>query len=113
MCAGGSIEGLRALDHGVLAIDLNGPGSPMVKVANPCIDVCKYKREGHCIGCSMTKPQKAMFKTLKKGAHRAAFVQMLVAQQAQMGRYTHWTKAYRKKLAKKKIKDEKLFALLL
>ncbi|MEO0386939.1 MAG: DUF1289 domain-containing protein [Pseudomonadota bacterium] len=74
----------------------------MSRTPSPCIDVCKFKREGHCIGCSMTKPQKSMYKSLKKEAHRAAFVQMLVAQQKALGRYTHWAPAYLRKCLKKK-----------
>ncbi len=50
----------------------------------------------------MTKPQKSMYKSLKKEAHRAAFVQMLVAQQKALGRYTHWAPAYLRKCLKKK-----------
>lgn len=76
----------------------------MAKVPSPCIDVCKFKREGHCIGCSMTKAQKALFKALKKDKHRMAFVEMLRTQQAAMGRYKHWEQAYGKKLKKRKIK---------
>ncbi|MBT8476394.1 MAG: DUF1289 domain-containing protein, partial [Alphaproteobacteria bacterium] len=53
----------------------------MAKVPSPCIDVCKYKRQGHCIGCSMTKAQKSLYKSLKKPRHRAAFVGMLKVQQ--------------------------------
>ncbi|WP_299855182.1 DUF1289 domain-containing protein [uncultured Roseobacter sp.] len=74
----------------------------MPKTPSPCIDVCKYKRQGHCIGCSMTKTQKSMFKALKKDSHRTAFVQMLTAQQDQLGAFKHWQKAYRKKLTKRK-----------
>lgn len=80
----------------------------MTKIPSPCIDVCKFKREGHCIGCSMTKSQKSMFKALKKDEHRAGFVQMLTSQQAQMGKYKHWDKAYRKKLGKRKIAAESI-----
>ncbi|MEO1550573.1 MAG: DUF1289 domain-containing protein [Pseudomonadota bacterium] len=76
----------------------------MSKTPSPCIDVCKFKRDGHCIGCSMTKAQKAMFKTLKKDSHRAAFVEMLMAQQTKMGRYAHWVPAYLRKCLKKKAK---------
>ncbi|WP_299878549.1 DUF1289 domain-containing protein [uncultured Sulfitobacter sp.] len=75
----------------------------MPKTPSPCIDVCKYKREGHCIGCAMTKAQKQIFKSLKKESHRQGFVQMLTAQQAQLGKYDHWTRAYLKKLKKRKI----------
>ncbi|KRS12390.1 hypothetical protein XM53_12235 [Roseovarius atlanticus] len=75
----------------------------MPKVPSPCIDVCKFKREGHCIGCSMTKAQKSLFKQLKKDKQREAFVEMLVAQQTVMGRYKHWDAAYAKKCRKKKV----------
>ena len=80
----------------------------MPKTPSPCIDVCKFKRSGHCIGCSMMKAQKSMFKSLKKDAHRHGFVEMLTAQQERMGHYSHWEIAYRKKLAKKKIAAETL-----
>ena len=76
----------------------------MAKTPSPCIDVCKFKRDGHCIGCSMTKAQKSMFKSQKQDKHRAAFVEMLVAQQRALGRFTHWTPAYLRKCLKKKVK---------
>ncbi len=71
------------------------------KTPSPCIDVCKFKRDGHCIGCSMTKTQKSLFKGLKKDKQRAAFVEMLTAQQQVLGRYSHWNVAYAKKCKKK------------
>ncbi|MEM8538061.1 MAG: DUF1289 domain-containing protein [Pseudomonadota bacterium] len=74
----------------------------MPKTPSPCIDVCKFKRDGHCIGCSMTKAQKSLFKSLKKDAHRAGFVEMLIAQQTQMGKYGGWQIAYAKRCKKKK-----------
>ncbi len=74
------------------------------KIPSPCVDVCKFRREGHCIGCSMTKTQKKMFKSLKKPEHQEAFVEMLVHQQNDMGRYSHWAPAYMKKLRKKNVK---------
>lgn len=76
----------------------------MTKTPSPCIDVCKFKREGHCIGCSMTKAQKSLFKQLKSDKHRAGFVKMLLAQQLQMGRYSHWAPKYLRKCEKKKVK---------
>lgn len=75
----------------------------MSKIPSPCISVCKFKREGHCIGCSMTKAQKSAFKQLKKNIHREAFVALVAAQQAVMGRYRHWEKAYEKRCRKKKV----------
>ncbi|MCF6445267.1 DUF1289 domain-containing protein [Nereida sp. MMG025] len=73
----------------------------MAKVPSPCIDVCKYKRQGHCIGCAMTKAQKSLFKSLKKAKHQQAFVDMLVLQQESMGKFKAWPPAYAKKCAKK------------
>ena len=79
----------------------------MSKVQSPCIGVCKFKRQGHCIGCSMTKDQKALFKGIKKDKHREAFVQMLVGQQSLLGRYRHWVAAYKRKCLKKGTKPAK------
>lgn len=76
----------------------------MSKVPTPCISVCKFKREGHCIGCSMTKDQKAISKKLKKNKQRLAFLELVIAQQEVMGRYKHWTAAFAKRAAKKKFK---------
>ena len=76
----------------------------MPKTPSPCIDVCKFKRGGHCIGCSMTKAQKSMFKSLKKDKHRASFVEMLVGQQSRLGKYAHWAPQYMRKCFKKKAK---------
>lgn len=73
------------------------------KIPSPCIDVCKFKREGHCIGCSMTKTQKSLFKGLKKDPHRRAFIEMLTAQQRRLGKYRHWQIAYEKALRKRDI----------
>lgn len=73
----------------------------MPKTPNPCIDVCKYKRQGHCIGCAMTKPQKSLFKSITKNRHRRAFLTMLLAQQQQLGAYAGWRIAYAKKCRKK------------
>ena len=66
----------------------------MTKIPSPCIDVCKYKRGRHCIGCSMTKDQKKIYKSLKKNRSRQGFLTMLGAQQQLLGDYGHWAKAY-------------------
>ncbi|MDO8885173.1 MAG: DUF1289 domain-containing protein [Pseudotabrizicola sp.] len=77
----------------------------MTKLPSPCISVCKFKREGHCIGCSMTKDQKDMFKKLKKEKHQHAFIDMLVHQQNDIGRYRHWAPAYAKRCEKRNVKS--------
>ncbi|MEM1431353.1 MAG: DUF1289 domain-containing protein [Pseudomonadota bacterium] len=75
------------------------------KTLSPCISVCKFKRSGpagdHCIGCSMTKTQKKMFKLLKKDEQRDAFIAMLTAQQTTMGKYRAWAPAYLGRCRKK------------
>ncbi len=76
----------------------------MSKLPSPCIDVCKFKRAGHCIGCSMTKPQKKLLKSLKKNKHREAFLTMLVAQQKALGKYGAWAPAYQRKCARKGVR---------
>lgn len=75
----------------------------MPKLPSPCIDVCKYKRAGHCIACSMSKPQKKAFKALKKEDQRHGFVQLVMTQQAQMGKFKAWPSVYEKKCRKKGI----------
>ena len=72
----------------------------MAKIPSPCIGVCKYKRDDHCIGCSMNKDQKKIFKTLKKARMQQAFIKMLCAQQEAFGGYGHWEKAYDRKCRK-------------
>ncbi|QBY01753.1 DUF1289 domain-containing protein [Rhodophyticola sp. CCM32] len=76
----------------------------MSKTPSPCIDVCKFRRGGHCIGCSMTKDQKAMYKSLDKDGHRTAFIEMLIAQQEVMGKFSAWRPAYIGKCMKKGVK---------
>ncbi len=78
--------------------------SSNAKTPSPCIDVCKFRRAGHCIGCSMTKAQKSLFKSLEKAKHKAAFVDMLQAQQATMGNYSHWAPEYARKCLEKGVK---------
>lgn len=78
----------------------------MARIPSPCIDVCKFRRPGadgerHCIGCSMTRDQKRALKALKKDPQRRAFISLLMAQQAVMGRYGHWLEAYAKRCRKK------------
>jgi len=71
------------------------------KVPSPCIDVCKYKANGHCIGCSMTEKQKKAFKKLDGEKRKLAFLGDLLRQQATLGDFRHWHKAYARKCRKK------------
>jgi predicted Fe-S protein YdhL (DUF1289 family) len=68
------------------------------RLPSPCIDVCKYKLRGHCIGCGMTKPQKAMAERLHDADAMADFIAGLRAQQESLGRpFWGWEGAYRQK----------------
>ena len=69
----------------------------MGKKNSPCIGVCKFTREGHCIGCSMTKEQKKFSKKLKKRHQIDDFISMLISQQEKMGGYGHWQEAFARK----------------
>ena len=74
----------------------------MAKYPSPCIDVCKYRMAGHCIGCSMTKLQKKAYKRLDGGKKQRAFLAALLTQQQALGdRFKGWRGAYAKKCAKK------------
>jgi predicted Fe-S protein YdhL (DUF1289 family) len=71
----------------------------MPRAVSPCIDVCKYKLRGHCIGCGMTQAQKRQAERLSPDA-MAAFVTALVRQQEALGRpFWAWAPAYRRKCA--------------
>ena len=71
------------------------------KVPSPCIDVCKFRRGDHCIGCSMDKKQKKQFKKLGKRKKQLGVIVELIEQQKEMGGYAFWEKAYRKRCRKK------------
>ncbi len=72
---------------------MQGKAANMTKVPSPCIGVCTFRREGPCIGCSMTRDQKSLFKKLKTPKHQAAFVTMLTHPQTELGTCRHWEPA--------------------
>ena len=69
----------------------------MSKKLSPCIDICKYKNNSHCIGCSMTKLQKKISKKIKKRDEKLAFLDLVIAQQKLLGGYEKLEKAFKKK----------------
>jgi predicted Fe-S protein YdhL (DUF1289 family) len=69
----------------------------MAKNYSPCIDVCKYREDGHCIGCSMTKIQKKISKSLKSKDKQLAFETLVKMQQAQLGGFETWEKAHKER----------------
>jgi len=73
----------------------------VAKLPSPCIGVCDFTDKGHCTACSMTRLQKRAFGKADGKKARAAFLGMLSTQQALLGRYRAWAKAYRRKCARK------------
>ncbi len=69
----------------------------MGKNYSPCIDVCKYRDDGHCIGCSMTKNQKKISKSLKSKDKQLAFEGLVKMQQEQLGGFEAWEKAHKQR----------------
>jgi predicted Fe-S protein YdhL (DUF1289 family) len=67
------------------------------KTPSPCIDVCKFKLRGHCIGCGMTKAQKSASKAMDDEGRRAFLATVLEQQRALGGKYRAWPQAYRRK----------------
>ena len=70
---------------------------------SPCIDICKYREGGRCIGCAMTKPEKKRFKKLRKKPAKKAFFIELAVRLETMGRYRGWAKVYRRKCGRKDV----------
>lgn len=70
------------------------------KAPSPCIGVCKF-REGHCVGFTMTKPEKKAFKRLKKKSRKRAFLEALVGRLRAAARPDYWTRMYRRKCDRK------------
>lgn len=68
------------------------------RAPSPCIDVCKYKRQGRCIGCSMTKLEKQMFPQSGSADQKKAFIETLMENLDKIGRNpAFWAYTYRHK----------------
>ncbi|KAB0677068.1 DUF1289 domain-containing protein [Aureimonas leprariae] len=71
------------------------------KAPSPCIGVCKFRDEGRCLGCQMTKPEKKRFKRLKGKAERRPFFLMLRERLEARDRWNYWSRMYRRRCLKK------------
>tara|TARA_Y100000589_G_C26752738_1_gene466469 strand:+ start:299 stop:523 length:225 start_codon:yes stop_codon:yes gene_type:complete len=69
----------------------------MGKNYSPCIDICKFRDDGHCVGCSMTKTQKKKSKKLKSKDEQLAFEGLVRIQQNALGGFEAWENAHEKK----------------
>ncbi len=77
----------------------------MGKNYSPCIDICKYRDDGHCIGCSMTKTQRKISKSLKSKNKQLAFEGLVKMQQAVLGGFAAWETAHKNKYRAKDYGD--------
>ena len=73
----------------------------MGKNYSPCINVCKYGVDGHCMGCSMTKIQKKISKSLKSKDKQLAFLELIKMQQNLLGGFETWERAHKQRYAGK------------
>ncbi len=65
---------------------------------SPCVDVCKYKRAGRCVGCSMTKAEKDSFPSSAGAAAKRAFFETLFERlRTEHKNPAFWAIAYRRK----------------
>ncbi len=71
------------------------------RMPSPCVDVCKFKRDGRCVACAMTEKEKKKFKKQKKESKRLALFQEVVAHQKTLGIHEAWRKTFARKAAKK------------
>ena len=69
----------------------------------PCMDVCRYELEGHCLQCGMTEGEKGLFGALRKEPAQKAFLrelgqrQTILAARFPEARFDRWRVAYRNK----------------
>ncbi|MDG2355549.1 MAG: DUF1289 domain-containing protein [Paracoccaceae bacterium] len=79
-----------------------------MKIPSPCIDICKYKLNGHCTGCYMTRKQKKQFKTLNSFSEKRIFLSKLITKQIGFDGSKKWQTSYRRKCNKRGLNYEKL-----
>lgn len=77
------------------------PGKVWRKAPSPCVSVCKFRDEGRCLGCQMTKREKKGFKRLRAKAEKKAFFRELMGRLDRAGRLAYWTRMYRRRCDKK------------
>ena len=68
---------------------------------SPCIDVCKFREEGRCLGCAMTKSEKKTYKRLSGKSSKRAFFLMLSGRLEAADRFGYWARMYRRKCVAK------------
>ncbi|MDE0924740.1 DUF1289 domain-containing protein [Aurantimonas coralicida] len=65
---------------------------------SPCVDICKYKRQGRCVGCSMTKAEKQAFPSSGGAEQKREFIETLIGRLQESARNpAFWIMSYRRK----------------
>ena len=65
---------------------------------SPCVDVCKYKRAGRCVGCMMTKAEKDSFPRSGSAEAKKAFFDGLMERlRSEHKNPAFWAIAYKRK----------------
>nr|WP_192843012.1 DUF1289 domain-containing protein [Aureimonas frigidaquae]BAT27794.1 hypothetical protein [Aureimonas frigidaquae] len=67
---------------------------------SPCVDICKYKRQGRCVGCTMTKAEKDAFPQSGSAEMKRDFILRVVERVSLERNPAFWAMAYRRKCAK-------------
>lgn len=75
-------------------------GNIWADAPSPCIDICKYKRQGRCVGCTMTKAEKDGFPRSGDAARKRDFFRGLLERLANERNPAFWAGAYRRKCEK-------------
>ena len=70
---------------------------PWADAPSPCVNVCKYKRQGRCVGCTMTKAEKDAFPQSGSGPMKKAFIMGLIERVSKERNPAFWAIAYRRK----------------
>jgi len=65
---------------------------------SPCVDVCRYKRAGRCVGCMMTKAEKDAFPRAGNADAKRRFFETLFARlESEHKNPAFWAISYRRK----------------
>lgn len=65
---------------------------------SPCVDVCKYKRAGRCVGCMMTKAEKDSFPRSGSAEAKKSFFDGLMERlRSEHKNPAFWAIAYKRK----------------
>lgn len=72
-------------------------GAAWASAPSPCIDICKYKRQGRCVGCTMTKAEKQSYPAAGGAGLKKAFFDQLLERISEQRNAAFWVTAYRRK----------------